>query len=261
MSIENKLNYLSETKDLIKQALINKGVEVDDSTPFREYADKVKKINYTLSNVNNTNMESYNSTSQSLSIFTNDRFINIRKYNSSNTGYLCLKHLSNNNITLGNTDIYLRFNISELANSNDKEDWIVTITGENSSLNTFFLYVDNNLKLNCGSWQNGTSDIYDIVTGDYTLPLNKDIHLKISLNGVIAEIYNSLDNGNTYNLIGTCSIPNFSEQMCQGYRISIGGDNSGNRKIFGTFYYNDTKLVDRITNETLFKLERIQGGV
>lgn len=40
----DKLNYLSETKDAIKQAIVGKGVTVDDSTTFREYADKIGDI-------------------------------------------------------------------------------------------------------------------------------------------------------------------------------------------------------------------------
>ena len=40
----DKLNYLSETKDAIKQAIVDKGVTVDDSTTFREYADKIGSI-------------------------------------------------------------------------------------------------------------------------------------------------------------------------------------------------------------------------
>lgn len=44
MSIENELIQLGETKNLIKNAIINKGVEVDSTTPFREYADKIAEI-------------------------------------------------------------------------------------------------------------------------------------------------------------------------------------------------------------------------
>ena len=40
----DKLNYLNGTKDAIKQAIIDKGVTVDDSTTFREYADKIGDI-------------------------------------------------------------------------------------------------------------------------------------------------------------------------------------------------------------------------
>lgn len=40
-----KIEYLDDTKDLIKQALIEKGVEVADTDTFRSYADKIGDIN------------------------------------------------------------------------------------------------------------------------------------------------------------------------------------------------------------------------
>lgn len=44
IALGKKLNYLSETKDLIKTALIEKGQAVTDSDTFRSYADKVLAI-------------------------------------------------------------------------------------------------------------------------------------------------------------------------------------------------------------------------
>ena len=44
MSIETKLQYLEETKTQIKQAIIDKGVEVTDSDTFRSYANKINDI-------------------------------------------------------------------------------------------------------------------------------------------------------------------------------------------------------------------------
>lgn len=44
MSIANKLNYLLETKNAIKNALIALGVEVSDSDTFRSYAEKIASI-------------------------------------------------------------------------------------------------------------------------------------------------------------------------------------------------------------------------
>ena len=44
MRTSNKLNYLNETKELIKEALREKGVEVSDTDTFRSYANKVKGI-------------------------------------------------------------------------------------------------------------------------------------------------------------------------------------------------------------------------
>lgn len=44
MSITNKLTYLEQTKEGIKQAIINKGVDVSDSDTFRSYIDKIDSI-------------------------------------------------------------------------------------------------------------------------------------------------------------------------------------------------------------------------
>ena len=43
-TINEKLNYLSQTKENIKQAIKGKGVEITDSDSFRSYADKIGTI-------------------------------------------------------------------------------------------------------------------------------------------------------------------------------------------------------------------------
>ena len=43
-TIQDKLTYLSGTKDAIKQAIIAKGVEVTDTDTFRSYANKIEAI-------------------------------------------------------------------------------------------------------------------------------------------------------------------------------------------------------------------------
>lgn len=40
----DNLNYLNETKQLIKSSIINKGQEIDDNDTFRSYADKIDNI-------------------------------------------------------------------------------------------------------------------------------------------------------------------------------------------------------------------------
>lgn len=40
----DKLNYLMDTKTAIKEALVAKGVSVDDTDTFRSYADKIGEI-------------------------------------------------------------------------------------------------------------------------------------------------------------------------------------------------------------------------
>ncbi len=43
-TVADKIKYIDGTKSAIKEAIIKKGVEVDDSLPFRQYADKIKAI-------------------------------------------------------------------------------------------------------------------------------------------------------------------------------------------------------------------------
>lgn len=43
-TIQQKLEYLDETKSMIKQAIIDKGQEITTETPFREYVQKIKDI-------------------------------------------------------------------------------------------------------------------------------------------------------------------------------------------------------------------------
>lgn len=44
MSIASKSNYIIETKNQIKEAIKEKGVEVSDTDTFRSYADKIREI-------------------------------------------------------------------------------------------------------------------------------------------------------------------------------------------------------------------------
>lgn len=43
-TVADKLNYLNDTKQAIKQAIIDKGVSVADADTFRSYADKILSI-------------------------------------------------------------------------------------------------------------------------------------------------------------------------------------------------------------------------
>lgn len=47
-TIYEKLRYLFDTKKLIKESIEQKGVHIDDAAPFRTYADKILKINDTV---------------------------------------------------------------------------------------------------------------------------------------------------------------------------------------------------------------------
>ena len=43
-TVIDKLNYLDDTKGLIKDAIIDKGIEIEDDDTFRSYADKISSI-------------------------------------------------------------------------------------------------------------------------------------------------------------------------------------------------------------------------
>lgn len=42
--LQNNLNYIEDTKNLIKQAIIAKGQQVSDDDTFRSYKDKILAI-------------------------------------------------------------------------------------------------------------------------------------------------------------------------------------------------------------------------
>ena len=42
--VMHKLDYLDDTKVLIKDAIIEKGQDITDDVTFREYVDKIKEI-------------------------------------------------------------------------------------------------------------------------------------------------------------------------------------------------------------------------
>ena len=44
MGIRNKIEYLKDTKELIKNAIISKGVDIPEDSPFRSYAEKIGLI-------------------------------------------------------------------------------------------------------------------------------------------------------------------------------------------------------------------------
>lgn len=44
MALDEKLDYLDETKQLLKQSIISKGQEVSDKDTFRDYAEKIENI-------------------------------------------------------------------------------------------------------------------------------------------------------------------------------------------------------------------------
>lgn len=44
MSIIDNINYLEQTKELIRQAIIAKGVDVPEDTPFADYVEIILQL-------------------------------------------------------------------------------------------------------------------------------------------------------------------------------------------------------------------------
>ena len=57
-SIKEKIDYIKETKDLIREAIIAQGVDVPENTTFREYANKIDSIKNTTHVADNTKLTS-----------------------------------------------------------------------------------------------------------------------------------------------------------------------------------------------------------
>ena len=57
-SIKEKIDYIKETKDLIREAIIAQGVDVPENTTFREYANKIDSIKNTTHVADNTKLAS-----------------------------------------------------------------------------------------------------------------------------------------------------------------------------------------------------------
>ena len=108
-NISDKLNKLIQTKADIKNAIINKGISVNDSDPFSSYASKISQIQGQISSVNANSIEdlktgwkyklinsvsdsSYNSTAEAAKTFDDSTWTNIAIphdwsiYNEFNSG-------------------------------------------------------------------------------------------------------------------------------------------------------------------------------
>lgn len=60
MGLVQKLNYLLDTKEAIKEAIINKDVKVTDTDTFRSYADKINSISINQGIVTESSAQSSN---------------------------------------------------------------------------------------------------------------------------------------------------------------------------------------------------------
>lgn len=129
MNIVDDLQYLKETKNLIKQSIIDKGVEIEDDTTFRQYADKIDEISG-----GSTKKERF----IKIGNLTNDNGV---YSNFSNDNYICLKHLTFAYLSYGiPLDVHFEFNIGfKTPASFDSDYSIIGNTRNGAYLNDIFV--------------------------------------------------------------------------------------------------------------------------
>lgn len=228
MSIENKLNYLSETKDLIKQALINKGVEVDDSTPFREYADKVGSIGGKPWNIH------INSKDYAVSN------INGAIAFSGSKGYF----LPIININGKSWELFLKMKRSTVSGT------YVSLINDNNHWGSIGIYQYNNNTIGCGLG-NGSSWIFDDAM-IIAYPVDDDyFFIKYSFDG--NNLYELSSYDKDKNLVGHDSITN-SYKLSTMNLVPLSSWDFGQNNPYGS-------LID--LSESYLKVdgEYVQGGV
>lgn len=102
MSITDKLQTLKNTKQAIKQALINKGVEISDTDDFASYADKIENIEPNGTGGSNTvaglDITDFVNIDNNGKLHRTDK--NTLVCNASDIGDRCFYHIYNNNDTL-----------------------------------------------------------------------------------------------------------------------------------------------------------------
>lgn len=96
MATVDKLNYLLETKEEIKAAIVAKGVSVADTDTFRGYANKIAAIETGSETIDSNEDELLTASSDFIS-YENDRITTLRAHGLSN--YELLESVSLPNVT------------------------------------------------------------------------------------------------------------------------------------------------------------------
>ena len=106
-SLNEKLDYLNETKQLIRSSIIQRGLPVDDSVPFRDYADMILEIDSDFVDDRDvTNNFTYN---------TDGYYAQISGGYSTGVSVLCVGKLFNSDNVLENT-FYVIYNVVSVDN-------------------------------------------------------------------------------------------------------------------------------------------------
>ena len=219
-SIADKLTYLQETKTAIKNAIVAKGVTIDDTDTFRSYADKIREISGGGGIIPEIGKypkhENYKS---GYTIVGSDVTVNSDGIASgfSTTSYIKANYIYD---ALPTDEMEMHFSA--------KRDNIAQKAGVYCALGT---------RKFCGCWisenndwqigaSNGNSDSWNIlpltaVSNRFTMETTKKIKFKIvkGTNTGISAAYN-FDDSNSYQYLSTLELS--SNTMATNFEIGLG---------------------------------------
>lgn len=251
--IIRKLEYLNDTKDLIKQAIINKGVEVDSSLPFRQYADKIGEISGGGKGVpNREDINLY--TSGSINIGIDKEGIMVEPYNT----YVCA--LANKyddstlTIPLGKTLRHYEINL-KLQPFYQESAYYGAICWR--GLNECGLYTDIKLNYINEKRRMIAKRTYNVNVGDtLKFKLTDPVLIKYTFANGNTTVTFKTDDSNSVTTTYSAGVPLTMTSINAMYIFGDGGDSSQsvNRRGVGKLYFEGTYIRDLDTNEIVWEL-------
>lgn len=275
-TIAEKLSYLNGTKTAIKNAIVNKGVEVSDTDTFRSYADKVQQI------INNDmlrqRVDQTNSADYLFFGYGGDDLEFINKLDTSNI--TSMKHMFGGCKNIENIPFGPDFKTHNVTNMTAMFSSCTNLkTLDLSNFDMSNTIIDSGTALD----KDGNQMFYNTNISKITLPkaLNTNTVFKLPGNYVLRDDPNIV--GNTLNSFTSyLSTDTQKRDIVQGYKISItggygdlltDGTETNSAFIFGNILGQETtvtinantitiggKIITANSNETSEFIEWRRGG-
>ena len=118
MSIENKLTYLEGTKTAIKDAIVAKGVAIDDNATFRSYATSINQISGTSITVDDALSSTSENPVQNKAIY--NKLLEYSPLLNDNTGYNNTGRIA----TVNNYSLLKNDNLNTSSIYNEQQEYI-----------------------------------------------------------------------------------------------------------------------------------------